>query len=67
MSIERIVLIIAGFTIVLSAALSHWHHAGWLYLTTFVGFNLMQAAFTGFCPLAKLLKAAGKKPGAAFG
>ncbi len=67
MSIERIVLIIAGFSVLLSVALSQLHHVYWLYFTAFVGFNLFQAAFTGFCPLAKMLKAIGKKPGLAFG
>jgi hypothetical protein len=37
-----------------------------LWFTAFVGANMLQAAFSGFCPLAKILKALGKKPGAAF-
>ncbi|MGD8840188.1 MAG: DUF2892 domain-containing protein, partial [Gammaproteobacteria bacterium] len=47
-------------------ALSQLHHPYWLFLTAFVGANLLQASFTGFCPLAKILKAVGGKPGAAF-
>ena len=66
MSIDRIVLAFAGFMILLSVALSVYHHANWMWLTVFVGANLMQSAFTGFCPLASVLKALGKKPGAAF-
>jgi hypothetical protein len=37
-----------------------------MYFTLFVGFNLLQSSFTGFCPLAKILKALGSKPGQAF-
>ena len=66
MTIDRIVLAIAGVFIVASVVLSHIHHAYWLYFTLFVGLNLFQSAFTGFCPLAMILKALGKKPGQAF-
>lgn len=71
MSIERIVLAFAGFMIMLSVALGMpgspvFHHVYWLYFTAFVGLNLFQSAFTGFCPLAMILKAMGRKPGAAF-
>jgi hypothetical protein len=47
-------------------ALSQLHSPYWLGLTTFVGINMLQAAFTGFCPLAKILKAIGKPAGSAF-
>ncbi len=66
MSIERMVLAFAGSFILISLALAQWHSPNWLWFTAFVGFNLLQTAFTGFCPLAKLLKAAGLKPGHAF-
>jgi hypothetical protein len=66
MSIDRIVFIFAGTVILTSLALSHFHSPNWLWLTAFVGFNMFQSAFTGFCPLAKILKAAGAKPGQAF-
>ncbi len=66
MSIDRIVLAFAGTVILLSAALAHYHQPYWLWVTAFVGVNLVQAAFTGFCPLAKVLKLVGTKPGAAF-
>ncbi|MBS3745537.1 MAG: DUF2892 domain-containing protein, partial [Wenzhouxiangellaceae bacterium] len=42
------------------------HSIHWLWLTAFVGVNMFQAAFTGFCPLAKILAAMGKRPGTAF-
>ena len=66
MSIDRIVLAFAGCMILLSLVLSQYHHPYWLYFTAFVGFNLLQSAFTGFCPLALVLKRLGVKPGAAF-
>ena len=71
MSVERIVLAFAGFMIMLTVALGMqaspiFHHPYWLYFTAFIGLNLFQSAFTGFCPLAMILKAMGRKPGAAF-
>ncbi len=66
MSLDRVVLALAGAFILLSLALSQLHSPNWLWFTTFVGANLFQAAFTGFCPLAKILKAFGVKPGHAF-
>jgi len=66
MNIDRLVVAIAGTFILLSLALSQLHSAYWLWFTAFVGANLLQSAFTGFCPLAKILKAAGKTPGSAF-
>lgn len=66
MSIDRIVLAFAGTVILVTLLLSHYHSPYWLWFTAFVGANLLQSAFTGFCPLANILKAMGKKPGAAF-
>jgi hypothetical protein len=66
MTIDRIVLAVAGSFILLSVLLSVVHSANWLWFTAFVGVNLLQAAFTGFCPMAKILKALGVKPGMAF-
>jgi hypothetical protein len=66
MTIERIVFAVAGSFILLSLALSQLHSPYWLWFTAFVGANLLQSAFTGFCPLAVILKRLGKKPGAAF-
>ncbi|HEY7609596.1 MAG TPA: DUF2892 domain-containing protein [Alphaproteobacteria bacterium] len=63
MSVDRIVLVFAGSMILLSVLLSTVHSQYWLLLTAFVGANLLQSAFTGFCPLAKILKAVGFKPG----
>ena len=66
MSIDRMVLAFAGTVILISVALTHYHNPSWMWLTVFVGANLLQSAFTGFCPLAKILKSAGVKPGQAF-
>lgn len=66
MSIERIVLAVAGIAILTSLALSQYHNINWLWFTAFVGFNLFQSAFTGFCPLALILKKMGKNTGNAF-
>ena len=71
MSVERIVLAFAGVMILLSLALGVevspiFHHEYWLGFTAFVGLNLLQSAFPGFCPLAIILKKMGKQPGHAF-
>ena len=66
MSIDRMVMAFAGGMILLSLLLSIVHHPYWLFLTAFVGVNLFQAAFTGFCPLAIILKKIGIKSGVAF-
>ncbi|MDM8566243.1 DUF2892 domain-containing protein [Candidatus Halobeggiatoa sp. HSG11] len=59
MTVERIVFIIAGFVVMLSSSLSQLHNINWLWLTAFIGFMLFQSGFTGFCPLAIILKKMG--------
>jgi hypothetical protein len=66
MSIDRIVMAFAGTMILVSLALSHYHNVNWLWLTAFVGANLLQSSFTGFCPLATIVKKLGARPGTAF-
>ncbi len=66
MSIDRIVFAVAGAFILISLALSQYHAVEWLWFTAFVGANLFQSAFTGFCPMAIILKKLGVKPGCAF-
>jgi hypothetical protein len=58
-SIERAVNAFAGVMVLLSAALAHWVHPGFVWLTVFVGLNLFQHAFTGFCPAATVMRKAG--------
>ena len=66
MSIDRIVMAFAGTVILVSVLLSIYHNVNWLWLTGFVGFNLLQSSFTGFCTLATILKKMGRPSGAAF-
>jgi hypothetical protein len=66
MSIDRIVFAVAGSFILISLLLAHFHSQNWLWFTAFVGANLFQSAFSGFCPLAIILKKLGVKPGCAF-
>jgi len=63
MSLERAVEAFAGFMVLLSVVLTYFVHPGFVWLTVFVGVNLFQQAFTGFCPAAIVLrKACGFKP-----
>ena len=66
MSIDRLVFAFAGTFVLASLLLAHFVNANWLWFTAFVGANLLQSAFTGFCPLALILKKLGTKPGQAF-
>lgn len=66
MVIDRIVLAFAGIMVLTRLLLAYWISPYWLILAGFVGLHLFQAAFTGFCPLATLLKKLGYRPGAAF-
>jgi hypothetical protein len=66
MNIDRFVFAFAGIVILASLALAHYFSPQWLWLTAFVGANLFQAAFTGFCPLAIILKKLGLQSGCAF-
>ncbi|MDE2149489.1 MAG: DUF2892 domain-containing protein [Gammaproteobacteria bacterium] len=65
-NIDRFVFRIAGAMVLLSLLLSQIHSGQWLWLAAFVGANMLQASFTGFCPLARLLARLGVRPGAAF-
>lgn len=66
MSIERTVIAFAGSMITLSVILVWLVSPWWLLLTLFVGLNLLQSAFTGFCPLARMLRKAGLRHGPMF-
>ena len=66
MSIDRIVMAFAGSVVLVSLVLAHYVSSDWLWLTAFVGFHLLQSAFTGLCPLAKILKLMGVQTGCAF-
>jgi hypothetical protein len=66
MNIERWVLGFAGTVVLVSLLMAHYLGPGWLWVTAFAGLNLLQSAFTGFCPLAILLRKMGKQSGPAF-
>lgn len=66
MSLDRIIFTFAGTMILVSLILGVTVHIYWLGLAAFVGVNMLQSAFTGFCILAIALKKLGIKPGAAF-
>ncbi len=66
MTVDRAVLLFAGLVVLVSLALGHYVSAYWYLLTAFVGLNLIQASFTGFCPAASIFKKLGVKPGEAF-
>ena len=61
MSIERGVTAFAGFMVLLSLLLMWQVHPGFIWLTVFVGVNLLQSSFTGFCPVAKVMRKMGMK------
>lgn len=66
MNLDRALLAFAGTMVLLSAALTYFVSPWWLLLTAFVGLNLLQSSFTGFCPAALVLAKLGFKPGCAF-
>lgn len=71
MSLDRMINAMAGAFILISLGLGVesspvFHHVYWLWFTAFVGANLLQSSFTGFCPAAIIFKKLGAKPGAAF-
>ena len=65
-NVDRLVMRMAGTMVLFSAAMIYFHHVYWVALTAFVGINLFQSSFTGFCPAANIFHWIGSKPGAAF-
>jgi hypothetical protein len=71
MSVDQLVNAMAGAFILITLALGVeaspvFHSVYWLWFTAFVGANLLQSSFTGFCPAALIFKKLGAKPGMAF-
>ena len=66
MNIDRAVFAFAGVMTLISLALAHWVSEYWLFFNAFIGLNMLQAAFTRFCPAALIFKALGAKSGCAF-
>ena len=63
MSLENAIRVLAGSLVLISLALGHWVHPGWLFFTAFVGVNLIQSAFTHFCPAEMIFKKLGFRSG----
>ena len=61
MTVERAVRLMAGVVVLLSLALAYWVSHYWLWLTVFVGLNLLQSAFTNWCPAMTIFRAIGLK------
>ena len=55
MKLQRIIYLVAGTFVLTGLALGYWGNQLWFLLPAFVGFNLSQTAFTGFCPLERIL------------
>lgn len=66
MNVDRAVFALAGSMVLLSLLLSHFVSPLWLWLTAFVGLNLLQSALTGFCPAAAVFRKLGLTAGCAF-
>ncbi|WP_412706288.1 hypothetical protein Aerorivi_01467 [Aeromonas rivipollensis] len=61
MTVDNGVRVVAGCILLLSLLLTAWVHPGFVWLSVFVGANLIQSAFTGFCPAAMILRRLGLK------
>ena len=59
MKMQLIIRRFAGTFVLASLALAHYHNPNWLWVTAFVGFNLLQSSFTNLCPLEIVLKKLG--------
>ena len=63
MTVNRYLRLVAGFFVLLTVALAQLHSPYWLWFTAFVGLNLLQSAFTDWCPLMTILRKLGVKEG----
>lgn len=59
MTPDSLIRVLAGSVVLLGLALGHWVHPGWQLLSAFAALNLLQSAFTGFCPPTLLLRKLG--------
>jgi hypothetical protein len=66
MNLDKFVMLFAGMMVLVSVMLTQWHHQNWIWLTGFIGINMIQASLTGFCPVVFVMKKAGLKRGHAF-
>ena len=56
---DNVIRRFAGAFVLGSVALGYWAHPAWLLFTAFVGINLIQSSYTGFCPLERILARVG--------
>jgi len=66
MNLDRAVMAFAGVMILISVALVYFVSPLWLFFTAFIGLNMLQASFTGFCPAAMIFRKLGFNAGCAF-
>jgi hypothetical protein len=62
MTIERGLRLAAGVVVLLSVSLGYFVHPAWFLLTAFAGLNLLQSAFTNWCPMVSILSRLGFQP-----
>lgn len=67
MTLDRVVFVFAGVVVLTGLGLGYFVNPWWFLLSAFAGVNMIQAAFTGFCPAAMVFRKLGVKPGRAFG
>ncbi len=66
MTLDRAVMAFAGVMVLVSVVLTSFVSPYFLWFTVFIGVNLIQSSFTGFCPAAMVMKKLGLRPGTAF-
>ena len=66
MSLDRVVMVFAGVMVLLSVVLTLYVSPLWMWFTVFIGANLIQSSFTGFCPAAMVFRKLGFRAGNAF-
>jgi hypothetical protein len=66
LNVDQAVLAILGAIVVISVLLAWYAHPAWLWLTLLTGLHMLQIAFTGFCPMARMLEGQGFRRGAAL-
>lgn len=66
MTLERTILLVVGCVVLASVLLAVYHNINWLWVTGVMGAHLIQASFTGMCPVVATLKRMGFKEKAGF-
>jgi len=66
MTVERGILLVVGILVLVTVLLAVWHSTNWLWITGLLGLHLIQASFTGLCPVVMVLKKLGLPTKAGF-